>query len=166
MDAIGGGGTSSLSFSHITIGPTAELRLPFGVAIEADLLYKRIDTSLSGVNLNAGATANQWELPILLKYRFGFPIVKPYLLAGPSFRWLTNVNTSLSCLGSTCPGATVSTDTSGAGLAFGAGLELHLLLIRIAPEIRYTRWGSQAINVGDILRSSQNQAEFLVGISF
>jgi hypothetical protein len=53
------------------------------------------------------------------------------------------------------------------GFVLGAGLDVHALLIHVAPEIRYTRWGAQhflAPNGG--LNSNQNQAEFLVGITF
>ena len=52
----------------------------------------------------------------------------------------------------------------------GAGVEVKLLFIRIAPELRYTRWGSRAFTVQSvgttILEANQNQAEFLVGIHF
>jgi len=34
------------------------------------------------------------------------------------------------------------------------------------PEVRYTRWTSQHFTLPNILNSNQNQAEFLVGITF
>ena len=43
------------------------------------------------------------ELPVLLKYRFPFPVVKPYIAAGPSFRAFTNVEQALSTI--LAPGA-------------------------------------------------------------
>jgi hypothetical protein len=58
----------------------------------------------------------------------------------------------------------------------GGGVEIHLLLVRISPEIRYTRWGTQQFNgifpagvasgIAGSLTSNQNQAEFLVGFTF
>jgi hypothetical protein len=48
-------------------------------------------------------------------------------------------------------------------------VELKALLLRITPEIRYTRWGTQQFNSvisNGSLRSKVNQAEFLVGITF
>jgi len=52
----------------------------------------------------------------------------------------------------------------------GGGVEIHLLVLRITPDIRYTRWGNQqfsgilppgeASGITESLRSSQNQAEF------
>jgi hypothetical protein len=48
-------------------------------------------------------------------------------------------------------------------------VELKALLLKITPEIRYTRWGTTQFNSvisGGTLRSNVNQAEFLVGITF
>jgi hypothetical protein len=58
---------------------------------------------------------------------------------------------------------------SSKGLAAGLGLELKILRLRIAPEVRYTRWGSDTKpTVGNVVSvaSDTNQGEFLVGISF
>ena len=49
----------------------------------------------------------------------------------------------------------------------GAGIDVHALIIHIAPEIRYTRWGAQHfLSSNGLLSSTQNQAEFLVGFTF
>ena len=48
----------------------------------------------------------------------------------------------------------------------GVGVELKAAIIRISPEIRYIRWTDQHFNLGNVLQSNQNQAEFLVGITF
>jgi hypothetical protein len=52
------------------------------------------------------------------------------------------------------------------GGVVGAGLDLRLLILHISPEIRYTRWTSQHFTVANLLASQQNQAEFMVGITF
>lgn len=169
-------GNLSETATRFTIGPMMDLRLPFGVGIEADLLYRRVSGVYNfGSTFSAGVHANQWDVPVLFKYRFPFPVVKPYLEAGPSFRWLTNVDFASAC-GPICtpPGPPrLSTHTNGAGLTFGGGVEVKLLIIRIAPELRYTRWGSQSFRVDQgettmfpIINANQNQAEFLVGIHF
>jgi Outer membrane protein beta-barrel domain len=139
-------------FSHSTqrfvIGPTVELRLPFHLGIEADLLYRRY---------NIGGTVNQWEFPILAKYRFsGAPLVHPYVVAGPSFNHVSDPGMFLD-----------RPSASTAGVALGAGIEVKALLIRLAPELRYTRWKDKNISIGpNSLSSNQNQVEFLVGITF
>jgi hypothetical protein len=51
------------------------------------------------------------------------------------------------------------------GFVMGAGLDLHLV-IHLLPELRYTRWTSQHFTIANILNSNQNQAEFMVGITF
>jgi hypothetical protein len=60
-------------------------------------------------------------------------------------------------------------DVSGVntGVVLGGGLELKLPFIRISPEIRFTRWGAKNItDLGGVLHLNQNQAEFLIGITF
>jgi len=169
-----GNGTLTGTVTKFTIGPMVELRLPFGVAVEADFLYRRVSgTYNSSGSFSADANGNQWSVPVLLKYRFAFPIVRPYLEAGPSFRWLTNVNHSYTCATNLCTAIAppqFSTNSSGVGLTLGGGVEVKLLLIRISPELRYTRWGSEAFSIQSggttFLQTNQNQAEFLVGISF
>ncbi len=68
------------------VGPAVEIGLPFGLAVEADALYRRagFQTSASNGDYNIFAVehANLWEIPILLKYRFPFPLAKPFLEAG------------------------------------------------------------------------------------
>jgi hypothetical protein len=47
----------------------------------------------------------------------------------------------------------------------GGGVKIHALFLRISPEIRYTRWTSPHFS-SYLLNSNQNQAEFLLGITF
>lgn len=147
-------GNVSNLISHDTqrwvIGPTAEVRVPFHLGIEADLLYRRY---------NIGGTVNHLEFPILVKYRFsGAPLVHPYVVAGPTFNHVSDPGMFLD-----------RPNASTAGVAFGGGIEVRALLIRLAPELRYTHWNDKNINLiqsNSGLSSNQNQVEFLVGITF
>ena len=131
------------------VGPMLELHLPMGVSAEADALYRPLHLQ----TLPAGAgTVNSWEFPILVKYHLGFPIVKPFIEAGPSFRHVSEF-----------PGDSPHLSTKG--LAAGVGVEVKALFVRVAPEFRYTHWGSDS-NVSAFANSHSNQLEFLVGISF
>lgn len=150
--------TRSFSDSRkIIVGPMLEVRLPFGLAVEADALYHPLDlTTLTQVvplpGVQNSQTINSWVFPVLGKFRLPFPIVKPYVEAGPSFRR---------------NGGILDSYWSGKGLTFGAGVEVTILKLRIAPELRYTRWGSDPKSAGNIAPlSGQNQGEFLVGFSF
>lgn len=146
----GGKFTFSHNTDHFILGPSVELHLPFHLGIEADALYRRYDI---------GGTVNHWEFPILAKYRLSVaPILHPFVDAGPSFNHVSD------------PGKLLDRPHAGtAGFTIGAGIEIKALLIRISPEIRYTRWGNKNIDLSASnsgLSSNQNQAEFLVGITF
>jgi hypothetical protein len=145
------------SSKNYVIGPTVELRLPAGFAVEADALYRPLSltedvTALPSPPTHSATDINAWEFPILGKYHFlHTPIVKPYVEAGPIFR----------AVGSGAP------YLSNRGLALGGGIDFKLPLVRLTPEIRYSRWakdGSQM--VAFTAPSNVNQAQFLIGISF
>ena len=135
-----------------TIGASAEVRLPFSLAVEGDVLYSRLNLERSGDG------SHSWEIPILIKYKLsGVGPIRPFIGAGPTFRHLNDILA-----------AARHEDNGGRGLVIGGGLELKLLLLRITPELRYSRWGEQTfegIN-GPIIRGKQNQTQFLVGFSF
>ena len=139
------------------IGPTVELTLPFGFAVEADALYRPLSLATDNTVVpqplsHFSTNVNSWEFPILGKYHFlHTPVVKPYVEAGPIFR---HVGSQASYL-------------SNSGFAIGGGIDVKLLLLRITPELRYSRWGGDAhVQFLNAPPSQLNQAEFLIGISF
>lgn len=144
------------------IGAMAELHLPLGFAVEADALYHPLNLTQQIFNapgtLNPGTfqsstTVNSWEFPILGKFHFlPLPLVKPYVEAGPSFRALGNEAKYFS----------------NSGFTLGGGVEIKISRLRIEPEIRYTRWGSDSASsiANGFTPSNVNQAAFLVGIAF
>jgi hypothetical protein len=135
-----------------------ELHLPLGFSVEADGLYHPLNIVFENRVVPLGTfrsstNITSWEFPIVGKFHLGFPIVKPYIEAGPSFRWI----------GSNFP------YVSNHGVTFGLGVDLKIARMRIGPDIRYTRWGSDAAlprGVNFQAPSNVNQAEFLIGISF
>jgi hypothetical protein len=152
-DAIDAMGSYRSDFKRFTIGPVAEFSFPMGFEIEAGLLYKRPGYS-DGMN-NVGGRS--WELPLLLKYKAGAGIFRPYLGAGPNFRWLGG------------DGFLRDTESSK-GIALTGGIALHGGLGRLSAEMRYTHWNNQGFTAGNVARSvmsfSKNQAEFLLGLTF
>ncbi len=144
--------------NEFVIGPMVELHLPLGLSVEGDALYHPLNLTQeinNGTALFHNATnVNSWEFPVLGKYRFlHLPLIKPYVEAGPSFR---------------ATGSAVSGYFSKAGFTFGVGVELKAARIRIEPELRYTRWGSDASIAAaqGFAPSNLNQAQFLIGITF
>jgi hypothetical protein len=53
------------------------------------------------------------------------------------------------------------------GIVAGTGIETRLGRLRLAPEVRFTRWADRNLGVRDApLRSSLTQAEILAGLTF
>ena len=138
-----------------------ELRLPLRFSVEFDALYRPLNLTINTTNTGnsttfaASQTYNSWEFPMLLKYRFDSGPISPYVEAGPSWRTVS------------FPSA--FNQLSNAGFTAGGGVEFHALHLRVAPEVRYTRWGADSggPNSSFVSPSSNlNQAELLVGISF
>jgi opacity protein-like surface antigen len=154
---------------HIyTIGPYAELHLPVGFSIEADLLYKKSGATLEAIANGTTSVSRQFnfdsfDLPILLKKRFGEKALffRPFLEGGIANRYATGL-----------PGSTSSTDplTAGThggwqeGITLGGGVEFKVLLVKVSGELRWTRYGN--ISASTIPKISANQAEFLIGVGF
>ena len=161
------------------LGATVEVRLPAGLGLELDALYRRLNysgadvTSTTQVSAISSTSANAWEFPLLLKYRFGPKIVRPYVDAGFAWDTLSGLKQSIR---QTIATITSSSTTSSpadlnkkgtSGFVLGAGLDIHAVLVHISPEVRYTRWNSAHFsNPAGLVESNQNQAEFLVGITF
>ncbi len=161
------------------IGVSAELRLPFGFGVEVDALYRHLNyasnsgtTGVTTVIQSANTTGNAWEFPLLAKYRFPGGILRPFVDGGVAFDTLQGLTQTVR---ETVGGNTTTTTSSSpmelhkkttTGFVIGAGLDIHVL-VHIVPELRYTRWGAKHfLDANSFLQSNQNQAEFLVGITF
>jgi Outer membrane protein beta-barrel domain len=166
------------------IGPTVGLNLPAGFGVEFDALYRHFNynssVGLVDVLSTTRTTGNSWEFPLLLKKRFGGEgPLRPFLDAGVNFNKISGISQSVRTLVRSTGVTTTSNSNPAelkndftAGFTIGGGVELHLLVLHISPEIRYTHWGTQQFNGifplggGGSLTSNQNQAEFLVGFTF
>ncbi len=154
-------GVTNATTQRYLVGPTAELHLPWGFGVEVDALYRHFDYqdvvgSITGA-LNSVNKVGDWEFPLLLKYRFPARVIRPYIDAGVAFDRLSGFTSAVT--GSPEKGTTT-------GGVVGAGIDIHLAILHLLPEIRYTRWTSQHFNLANVLSSNQNQAEFMVGITF
>jgi opacity protein-like surface antigen len=165
--------TSSAYTNRYIVGPTAELRLPFGLGVEFDALYRHFGYSVTGIIagptstiVSSSTTGSAWEFPLLAKYRFPGKIVRPFVSAGVAWDRLSGLSQSVHNAVSTGSVPELSNNTT-TGFVMGGGIEVKALLIRLSPEIRYTHWGSAHFNdPAGLISSKQNQAEFLVGITF
>lgn len=142
-------------FARWTFGGVAELDLPAGLGLELDLLYRRTGYSVEGAQPGQGPDniGNSWEFPLLVKYKFPGILARPYIAGGLSFRRITDIPNAF--------------ENGSRGVVLGTGLRFSALLVRVSPELRYTRWNNEAFRAaGGALGSSRNQVEVLVGITF
>ncbi len=137
------------------VDPYLELHLPLRFAVEIDALYRSYDFRRV-VPAATGQGVGAWEFPVLAKYRFLGGPVRPYLAGGVAFSRLTNVAEVAEL-----------NHHNNYGIVLGGGVELHLGLVRITPELRWEGWTLQNISspLGG-LSSNRNQASLLVGIGF
>lgn len=160
------------------IGPTIELRLPLGLSVEFDALYRHYNFSSPGfvtappvTYIMQGGEQTQggdWEFPLMAKYHFPARLVRPYAGAGASWDRLgasSSIVCAINCgMSATPPELQHNTVT---GFVAGVGIDIHVLFLHLSPEIRYTRWAARHFaSTAGVLSSDLNQAEFLLGITF
>ena len=161
------------------VGPTIQFNLPARFSIEVDALYKRLgyqyDQSLPNRTVFSKTVANSWEFPALVKFAILPGPVRPFVDAGASLRHISGieqlrrtVNAGLAPVDVRLNNATEFNRRNDVGLVFGGGLEFKLGHLRITPELRYTRWGSENFRdpLNALLRTNRNQGDFLLGITF
>ncbi len=138
--------------NRFVIGPTLEIRLPAGLGINLDFLYRRYQFQ----NTNGGQTttsgAGQFEIPVMLRYHFPGIVVRPFIAGGPVWSTITGLN---------------STGNS-TGIALGTGLDIQVPFAHITPELRYTRRFQDTTVAAPLgsLKSLSNQIDLLVGFTF
>lgn len=146
--------------NRYTFGPAFEVRLPASLGVTFDILYRRLTyEQQTGTSAPIEKSGGQWDFPLMLRYRFGQGNVRPFAAGGLNF---TRISSSLV----TDPANFVRKTTNG--IVLGAGVELKLPLIRIAPELRYTHRANDSFrdSVNSLIRANANQVDFLVGITF
>ncbi len=157
---------------HFTVGPYLELRLPKGFAIEGNALYRNFGAltldNVGGLVTSARFDARSWEFPIMGKYRFGSGGIRPFLVAGPTFRWLGEQTIKTSCTGDLCTpnlDSTIKQDGFvNAGMTAGGGLEFRLGWAKLAAEGRWVWYNAEAIT--NALAPKKHQAQILLSLGF
>ncbi|HTB12379.1 MAG TPA: outer membrane beta-barrel protein [Bryobacteraceae bacterium] len=137
------------SSNSYTLGPFVEVRLPLHLSIEADALYRGLKFS----DITGTATTGEWDFPVVAKYKLLKGPIKPYVEGGLDFSHLSDAKNFV-----------VANHNSNFGIVLGAGVEIHALVLRISPEIRYE--GDALKNFTGVINTNRNQLAFLVGIGF
>jgi hypothetical protein len=140
------------------VGPTIEVRLPLNFSVEADALFRPLKLTQqkyiisSPAPLTSTTNYSSWEIPLLLKYRASSGLIRPFVEAGPNFRTVANPIGPL---------------LSKTGVSAGAGVDVKIWRVFIAPQVRLTHWGKDRGGaVLNYMASERNQGEFLVGFAF
>ncbi len=141
--------TLTASSNAYTIGAFLEIKLPARFSVEGDVLYRGLHFN----NVVNSASTGQWDFPIVAKYKLFKGPVKPYIEGGLDFSHISDIKNLVT-----------ATHTSNFGIVLGAGVEIHALVLRISPEIRYT--GDVLKSFDNIVSSNRNQLAFLVGFGF
>lgn len=162
-------------------GPTIDFPAGSYFSIEFDALFRRYryQTTFPRItdyyrrNVSTGA----WEASVLLKHgmRNRAAPVRPYLFSGLSWDRLQGLRaTEFRASGIYLENKTTTQNSdapelvtrNSPGIVIGGGIDLRGRFMQISPEIRYTRWTSRHFAFDPALGSNQNQAEFLLGITF
>jgi hypothetical protein len=181
FDTFRGNTASYATNTHrYVVGPAFQIHLPLRLTAEVDALYKRLGYQYNAFTPTtrtfAATVANSWEFPILVKWEITPGPIRPFVDVGLSFRHISGVKEIRQIVNTTTGAIGVTTNTdprefhkaTDEGFVFGAGVALKLGPVRIGPELRYTRWGSENFEdpVGSLLHTNKNQGDFLIGILF
>jgi hypothetical protein len=132
-------------------GFTAQGNISPDLHWSADILFRRLRYQAAEGPLLLGGT-RQWtdtvQLPVLLRYSLPGNGVRPFVEAGPSFRFV---------------GEDELTQPSRAGFSAGAGLFIPVGQMGILPRLRYTRWQQDGDRA--LIRTKPDQIEILVGFT-
>ena len=163
-----------------TVGPMVTAGLPFGFRLEFDALYRRVGYRTANGDILGGSyterdRGNSWELPMVVRRTLWRGVYAGIGYAPRVINGAGHFNsfsiTSLSPLVKNYYESNSSSvwDTTH-GVVGVAGIEKRIGRLRIAPEVRYTRWNKPAVDVygshGFSIQSTQNQVDLMVGISF
>lgn len=158
------------------VGPTVEFHLPARFSLEVDALYRRLgfDYRVTSPLAFTATRANSWEFPVLIKFEITPGPVRPFIVAGATFRHITGVKQVRQVIsGGTLGIVEVNNPPefnkeNDIGFTFGGGLTFKAGWVRISPELRYTRWGSESFRdpVNSLLHANRNQGDFLLGFTF
>lgn len=106
------------------IGPMIETTIPLiGVGLDAAILYSQKGMDMkSGTGTSTSVKTDYIDVPVNFKWKFGLPIVKAYLSAGPYVGFRVGGDKFWDVPGNVI--GQVKAKNFSAGLNFGAGVEL------------------------------------------
>lgn len=105
------------------IGPMIEGMVPgVGLGFDAAILYSQKGVEMKTEGISSSVKTDYVDVPVNLKWKFGMPLVKAYLAAGPYVGFRVGGDKFWDVPGNIL--GQVKTKSFGAGVNFGAGIEL------------------------------------------
>jgi hypothetical protein len=157
-----------------TIGPALGIGLPHALSVDVEFLYKHFDFGFTSDP--ARITVHRIELPLSLRYSFRGLAVHPFFRAGVSFNRALPADGANLCPGTAadsgfyCIGGETAAQLRHQhtyGPVLGGGVEFRMKALRLAPELRVTRWVDRNFGTQDSpLQSNLTQVELLLSLKF
>jgi hypothetical protein len=164
------------------VGPMIEIGLTHGFAVEFDAVYHRQGFFSTFAHDTLYSTTrerdNSWEFPLLLKYKLRYSALNPFVEAGVAPRTIGGRVAGTEQISLNTPATTPPlglsapiTYSPSVGFVAGGGLQFNVGHLRLAPQVRYTRWATAPVSglyfsLGSTYSSNQNQVDVLFGISW
>jgi hypothetical protein len=149
-------------------GPTVIVNLPAGFGIQADAIFRRYRFRAAPAgSVNLTLEDDTWiaDIPVMLRWQWNRWPVSPFVNGGVAFRNFSDIGRAVS---NSAQGNFGVVDNFTTGYVVGAGVRFKLGVLKLAPEIRYSRFDANNFsgNANAIFRTVKDQADFLVGFYF
>ena len=137
------------------VGPAVEIGIGARAGLEVNALYSRFGTAVAG-----RVRGHSVEFPVLGKFYFAdrSTPVRPWASSGFAFR---NIWFDEGRSGRGTGNRLINSTEPAVGAVVAGGVAFRMGFLRLAPEIRYTRWGGY-----NYPATNPNQVQALVGITF
>jgi hypothetical protein len=156
-----------------TVGPVGDVALPWHLRLEAGALYRRIGWNSIGLGMlgsipfRSTTRIGSWDFAALVKRPLGSRALRPFAAAGPAFRRFFTTRQIYDY-----PAFPVSKQMvdelqhkNVPGIAAAFGVEIGRA-VRLAPQIRYTRWLRDSVYPAFGMGSQNNQWDLLLALTF
>lgn len=148
-------------------GVFLELNIPGPFSIEPEALYSIKGSKKELTRVTFTATSTYIDVPVLVKYYFPSPVVKPFLFAGPSYSILLSAKQKTEGAGITTTEVDIkdATRTNDLGAVVGVGLNFSLPAIDVRIDARYN-YGLSTLDKEGTVKGYNRVASIYVGIAF
>jgi len=163
-------GASKSSRTTFAVGAIVEIEASENFSVAAEPMYIQKGVELAGGGVKVILKPSFFEIPVLLKARFGAGSVKPYFFAGPTIGFTTSSKIAVETGGlSVEVDAKDSTSSTDFGLTFGGGAEFGLNeSVAIVADVRYGL-GLSDLHKAPLLipaKINSNGVQILIGVLF